>query len=227
MRKGASGYLSKTLPGGELVTALEAIHAGNRVVSVPPGRARPAVGLDWPGRSEGLTERESEILALITQGKSNAEVAATKFLSLNSIKSYIRTTYRKIGVKSRTQAVLWGVEYGFKARPPSRRPLARRPVSSEAPCVTHAPTTRTALQHSRGEAAAGAAAVIEAAPSTRAALGRSAARRRPPRAGAGRLNGRFGDRQRPGMTGRAWEERLVGTLSRGGFEVAVVRTRCR
>jgi hypothetical protein len=42
------------------------------------------------------------------------DVAATTFLSLNSIKSYIRTTYRKIGVTSRTQAVLWGFEHGVK-----------------------------------------------------------------------------------------------------------------
>jgi DNA-binding NarL/FixJ family response regulator len=112
--KGASGYLSKTLPARELVAALEAIHAGEQVVSAPPTRARTAPGLDWPGRSEGLTARESETLALITQGKSNLEVAATTFLSMNSVKSYIRSTYRKIGVTSRTQAVLWGIEHGFR-----------------------------------------------------------------------------------------------------------------
>jgi DNA-binding NarL/FixJ family response regulator len=113
MKKGASGYLSKTLPAGPLVAAIEAVHGGEIVVSAPPGKARPAPGLDWPGRSEGLTDRESEILALITQGKSNAEVAATTFLSPNSVKSYIRSAYRKIGVQSRTQAVLWGVAHGF------------------------------------------------------------------------------------------------------------------
>ena len=41
-------------------------------------------------------------------------MAATTFLSINSVKSYIRSTYRKIGVNSRTQAVLWGIEHGFK-----------------------------------------------------------------------------------------------------------------
>jgi len=112
--KGASGYLSKTLPAHELVGALETIHAGEAVVSPAPGRSRPEVGLDWPGRAEGLTNRESEILALITQGLSNVEVAKMTYLSKNSIKGYIRTTYRKIGVESRTQAVLWGVEHGFK-----------------------------------------------------------------------------------------------------------------
>jgi DNA-binding NarL/FixJ family response regulator len=113
LEKGASGYLSKTLPASELVAALEAIHAGDVVVSPAPGKARPTIGLDWPGRAEGLTERESEILALISQAKSNAEIAALTFLSVNSVKSYIRSTYRKIGAQSRTQAVLWGIDHGF------------------------------------------------------------------------------------------------------------------
>ena len=114
LQKGASGYLSKTLPAAELVDALLAIHTGDVVISPAPAKAPIASGLDWPGRSEGLTNRESEILALITQGKSNEEVAALTFLSKNSIKSYIRSAYRKIGVASRTQAVLWGVDHGFK-----------------------------------------------------------------------------------------------------------------
>jgi DNA-binding NarL/FixJ family response regulator len=111
--QGVHGYLSKSLPARDLVAALEAVHAGEVVVSDPPGRARSANGLNWPGRGEGLTDRESEILALITQGKNNAEVAALTYLSPNTVKSYIRTIYRKIGVASRTQAVLWGVSRGF------------------------------------------------------------------------------------------------------------------
>ena len=110
---GAHGYLSKTLPARELVAALEAVHAGETVISDPPRRARSAVGLDWPGRGEGLSDRESEILALITQGKSNADVARLTYLSPNTVKSYIRSIYRKIDVGSRTQAVLWGVAHGF------------------------------------------------------------------------------------------------------------------
>ena len=112
--KGASGYLSKTLPARDLVTALQAVHAGQTVISTHATHTRPATALDWPGRTEGLTDRESEILALITQGKSNLDIAALTFLSINTIKTYIRTTYRKIGTTSRTQAVLWGIEHGFK-----------------------------------------------------------------------------------------------------------------
>ena len=112
-QQGVHGYLSKALPARELVAALEAIHAGEVVISEPPVRARSVGGLNWPGRSEGLTDREAEILALITQGKSNAEVAKLTYLSPNTVKSYIRTIYRKIDVTSRTQAVLWGVRHGF------------------------------------------------------------------------------------------------------------------
>lgn len=110
---GAHGYLSKTLPARELVAALEAVHSGDEVISEVAMRARSAPGLDWPGRGEGLSDREAEILALITQGKSNADVARLTYLSPNTVKSYIRTIYRKIRVDSRTQAVLWGVEHGF------------------------------------------------------------------------------------------------------------------
>jgi DNA-binding NarL/FixJ family response regulator len=86
---------SKALPARDLVAALEAIHAGHIVISDSPFRARSIGGLNWPGQSEGLTDCESEILALITQGKSNAEVATLTYLSPNTVKSYIRTIYAK------------------------------------------------------------------------------------------------------------------------------------
>ncbi len=44
----------------------------------------------------------------------NIEIAGLMFLSINSIKTYIRSAYQKIGVSTRVQAVLWGVEHGFK-----------------------------------------------------------------------------------------------------------------
>ncbi len=115
LAQGVDGYLSKTLSGTDLVAGLEAVHAGQVLVSDAPPRRRPGrpTGLNWPGRHEGLTDREAEVLALITQGKSNADVAALAYLSPNTVKSYIRSVYRKIGVVSRTQAVLWGINHGF------------------------------------------------------------------------------------------------------------------
>jgi DNA-binding NarL/FixJ family response regulator len=112
LARGASAYLSKTLAGEDLAAALRAVHAGERVISPDPGAA-PLIGGDWPGRAEGLTAREAEVIALITQGLSNAEIADRASLSINSVKSYIRTSYRKMDVTSRTNAVLWGLEHGF------------------------------------------------------------------------------------------------------------------
>jgi DNA-binding NarL/FixJ family response regulator len=110
---GVQGYLSKTLTAPQLVTAIEAIHAGDVIISEHTRRAPSAPGSDWPGRLQGITDRESEILALITQGKTNADVARLTYLSPNTVKSYIRSVYRKIGVDSRTHAVLYGIAHGF------------------------------------------------------------------------------------------------------------------
>ena len=53
------------------------------------------------------------MIALIAQGLSNQEIADRAFLSINSVKTYIRSAYRKIGVERRTQAVLWATQNGF------------------------------------------------------------------------------------------------------------------
>ena len=60
-----------------------------------------------------LTRREEEVLRLICRGVSNDEIARRLFLSINSVKSHIRTLYRKIEVERRPQAVLWGITRGF------------------------------------------------------------------------------------------------------------------
>ena len=93
--------------------AIEAVHAGEIVVPPRGRKVGPDAG-DWPGRGAGLTAREAEIIALITQGLSNQEIAQRSYLSINSVKTYIRTAYRKMGVASRSQAVLWGVKHGFR-----------------------------------------------------------------------------------------------------------------
>lgn len=111
IRDGASGYLSKGLPAGELVAALRAVHAGRVVVA--PDRRDASDGTAWVGQEEGLTAREAEVLSLISGGLTNTDVAARMGLSINSVKSYVRSSYRKIGVESRSQAVLWGLTHGL------------------------------------------------------------------------------------------------------------------
>ena len=72
---------------------------------------------DYLGQEAGLTPREAGVLALVVQGRSNVELAEELFLSINSVKSYIRSAYRKLGVTSRAQAVAWGVQHGFPVEP--------------------------------------------------------------------------------------------------------------
>ena len=115
IERGAAGYLSKGLSGEAVVAGIEAVHAGETIT--PPESAgdtvQDAAG-DWPGQQLGLSAREAEVLALITQGLSNQEIAERSYLSINSVKTYIRTAYRKIGVTRRSQAVAWGYQHGFQ-----------------------------------------------------------------------------------------------------------------
>jgi NarL family two-component system response regulator LiaR len=110
----ASGYLSKVLTGPEIVAALERVMSGEVVVLSGDHETSVRGSGDWPGRSAGLSSREAEVVALITQGQSNQEIAERAFLSINTVKTYIRSAYRKIGVTSRSHAAVWGVENGFK-----------------------------------------------------------------------------------------------------------------
>jgi len=116
---GASGYLSKSLTAGQLADHLVRIHHGEVVTTAHPGggqaaeRAGSGGERSWPGRELGLTERESEVLALAVQGCDNTAIARQLYLSPNSVKTHARNLYRKIGVTNRTQAVLWGIAHGF------------------------------------------------------------------------------------------------------------------
>ncbi len=113
--------LPKTLTAAQLVVALEEVVEGRHPgLHVPPsGDAdRPAatVAPRPPAPDPDvlvLTAREHDVLSLITAGLPNRDIAARLGLSLNSVKTYIRTAYRKIGAERRTQAMLWGLEHGL------------------------------------------------------------------------------------------------------------------
>ena len=87
------------------------------MVISPTRSVQPSCRRRLAGRDEGLTAREAEVLSLITMGLSNAEIAHQLVLSVNSVKSYIRSCYRKIYAESRSHAVLWGVAHGLRPRP--------------------------------------------------------------------------------------------------------------
>ena len=66
----------------------------------------------------GLSAREVEVLALIAEGLTNQEIADRVFVSINSVKTYIRSAYRKIGVHSRSQAAVWAHQQQIVRRRP-------------------------------------------------------------------------------------------------------------
>ena len=69
------------------------------------------------GRAAVLTHRESEVVGLIVRGLSNRDIADKCSLSINSVKSYIRSGYQKMDVTSRAEAVAWGAQHGFPREP--------------------------------------------------------------------------------------------------------------
>ncbi len=116
LQHGYRGYIAKSLPAGQLVEALERIGRGDPGVGESSQPAAPTdVQVQWSREEAGLTPREADVLDLIAAGYSNAEVAAALTVSINSVKSYVRSSYRKIGATTRSQAVLWGIAQGLGA----------------------------------------------------------------------------------------------------------------
>ncbi len=112
LRQGASACLSKSLTSTELIEALCALRSDQAWV---PTNGK-VIRADSPNQAECgevLTNREAEMLRLISRGHSNSEIAGTLDLSVNTVKSYIQSCYRKINVNSRSKALLWGLSHGF------------------------------------------------------------------------------------------------------------------
>jgi two-component system, NarL family, response regulator LiaR len=102
LEAGARAVLAKSMSAIEIADALVAVHNGSVVVS-PSFHRRRAPG--WPGREFGLTSRESDVAAFLALGCSNREIAAALFVSEHTVKSHLKSIFRKVGVTSRAQAV--------------------------------------------------------------------------------------------------------------------------
>lgn len=103
---GARGFLWKGAGSEDLAAAVTTVAEGE---TVAPARLRPRT----PTGMAELSTRESEVLDLICRGMSNLEIADHLFVSVNSVKTYVRQIYQKIGVARRAQAVAWGLAHGF------------------------------------------------------------------------------------------------------------------
>ena len=119
LRAGAAGYLLKRVTGEELVRQLELVQAGETVVdSALAGRAaRSAARLQsgefWPGAHFGLSHRESEVLSLLVAGLSNRAIAGKLAVGDQTVKSHVRSIYRKLNVGDRAGAVAAALREGI------------------------------------------------------------------------------------------------------------------
>jgi len=103
---GAAGFVSKTVVGRQLAAAVLAVADGRRVVLTPPPHRHRDPTLGWPGREQSLSARDSELLVLLRQGRTNREIAQRLYLSENTIKTHLRRLFAKLGVTNRTQAAM-------------------------------------------------------------------------------------------------------------------------
>ncbi|MEV4437264.1 response regulator transcription factor [Streptomyces sp. NPDC049555] len=117
LRAGAAGYVYKDVDPDALAGAIRSVHAGH--VLLQPEVADALLAQEetggGQGRSNGLTEREREVLALIADGRSNREIARALVLSEKTVKTHVSNILMKLDLADRTQAALWAVRHGMGA----------------------------------------------------------------------------------------------------------------
>jgi DNA-binding NarL/FixJ family response regulator len=119
LRLGISGYLLKSLSGAQLADHLVRVRDGEVVVD-PTMATRIAMraahlggGRIWPGSQMGLSQRESEVLSLLVDGLSNRLIAAQLVVGEETVKTHLRSIYRKLGVNDRAQAIATALRQGM------------------------------------------------------------------------------------------------------------------
>ena len=119
LEAGAAGYLMKGARVSELIDAIRAVYAGESVLH--PVIARRVIDrmislapkFSEPQEAEALSGREMEVLKLTAKGISNKEIAEQLFLSQRTVQAHLGSIFNKLGVASRTEAVLYGLRRGW------------------------------------------------------------------------------------------------------------------
>jgi len=117
IKAGAIGYLLKDTQADELCKAIKAAAAGQVQLS-PQAAARLMHEVRTPENPQTLTERETDVLSLLANGKANKEIALQLHISETTVKTHVSNILTKLGVLSRTQAALYAVRVGLTSLPP-------------------------------------------------------------------------------------------------------------
>ncbi|MEI5098066.1 response regulator transcription factor [Streptomyces sp. PmtG] len=127
LRAGARGYLTKDAGGDEIVRAIEDVLSGEAGLS-PKIQRRLLERLSEPDPAtrraeppDGLTVRETEVIALIAEGMTNQEIARALHVSTATVKTHINNLFAKAGLKDRAQAVRYAYRHGLAQLPGSTR----------------------------------------------------------------------------------------------------------
>jgi len=130
LRAGASGFLLKNAAPAEIVNAIHAVAAGKAFLGPDVTRrlieefaTRPERHIPTPAQTAQLTRREREVLILVAQGMSNAEVAAQLFISEATVRTHLARVMTKLEVREKSQAVALAYQTGLvQPSPPRPRP---------------------------------------------------------------------------------------------------------
>ncbi|KOP23300.1 LuxR family transcriptional regulator [Hapalosiphon sp. MRB220] len=115
LQAGALGYLLKSTPSGQLAAAIRTLNQGYSQLGptiAPKVFAQINPPISKPTNYQNLfSDRELEVLTLLSQGKNNREIAQTLYLTEGTVKNYITQILCQLGVQNRTQAALWAQQY--------------------------------------------------------------------------------------------------------------------
>jgi DNA-binding NarL/FixJ family response regulator len=119
LRLGVSGYLLKSLSGAQLADHLVLVARGQVIVDptmatrIAKRAAHMGDSQGWPGSHLGLSQRESQVLGLLVEGMSNRLIAAQLVVGEETVKTHLRSIYRKLGVNDRAHAIATVLRQGI------------------------------------------------------------------------------------------------------------------
>jgi len=119
IRAGASGYVLKQIGGEDLVRALEAVSRGEALLDPAVTQrvfqeVRKAVKEEEASAFAHLSQQEKHVLLLVSEGKTNREIAKALFLGEGTVRNYVSSILSKLGVNNRAEAAAYAVEHNLK-----------------------------------------------------------------------------------------------------------------